>query len=94
MDFDHDYKEVLQLNLKLKEELKRLEGNKSFFSLNKKSLLIITEEKARIYSPWACEVCTYINEPYFKTNKDVCEMCEGPSPRKKRKKIKISHFHP
>jgi hypothetical protein len=66
MDFNLRYKDIVQKNLKLKEELKRLE-----------------DEKSRIHSPWSCEICTYINEPYIKTRKDVCEMCEGPSPLKR-----------
>jgi hypothetical protein len=66
LDFNLRYKNALQRNLQLKEELKKLQ-----------------EENSRIYSPWSCEVCTYINEPYIKTRKDVCEMCEGPSPLKR-----------
>ncbi len=46
MDFDHDYKEVLQQNLKLKEELKRLEGNKSFvFSKQKNPFWLLQKKK-------------------------------------------------
>ena len=45
----------------------------------------LAEENTRIYSTWACELCTYLNEPYSVTRKDVCEMCEGPSPLKRRK---------
>jgi len=52
-------------------------------------LFLLIEDKARIHSPWSCEVCTYINEPYIKTRKDVCDMCEGPSPLKRRKNIFI-----
>lgn len=49
--------------------------------------LELLEEQDRVTSPWTCEVCTYINEPYIKTGKDVCEMCEGPSPLKRCKLI-------
>ncbi|CAF3477337.1 unnamed protein product [Rotaria sp. Silwood1] len=43
----------------------------------------LKEEKDRIYLPWSCEICTYYNESFSKTHKDVCEMCEGPSPLKR-----------
>ncbi|CAF3058969.1 unnamed protein product [Rotaria sp. Silwood2] len=49
----------------------------------KEELRRLEEEQDRIYSPWSCDVCTYINEPFIKTRKDVCEMCEGPSPLKR-----------
>jgi len=49
----------------------------------KDELKKLQEENSRIYSPWSCEVCTFINEPYVKTRKNVCEMCEGPSPLKR-----------
>jgi len=66
LDFNRRLAEARQLNLKLKDELQKLE-----------------EENTRIYSTWACELCTYLNEPYSVTRKDVCEMCEGPSPLKR-----------
>ncbi|CAF1140190.1 unnamed protein product [Rotaria sordida] len=49
----------------------------------KEELKRLEEEQDRVYSSWSCEVCTYINEPFIKTRKDVCEMCEGPSPLKR-----------
>ncbi|CAF0905862.1 unnamed protein product [Adineta steineri] len=49
----------------------------------KEELKRLQEEKDRVCSKWSCEVCTYINEPYIITRKDVCEMCEGPSPLKR-----------
>jgi hypothetical protein len=53
---------------------------------------LFLEEKSRVYSPWSCEVCTFINEPFIKTRKDVCEMCEGPSPLKRRKEKQIFSY--
>lgn len=49
----------------------------------KDELIKLKEQNSRIYSTWSCELCTYLNEPYSVTGKDVCEMCEGPSPLKR-----------
>jgi hypothetical protein len=92
MDFNLRYKDASQRNSKLKEELKRLEGIKysCFFLLQ--LIELFSDENARVYSPWSCEVCTFFNEPYVKTRRDVCEMCEGPSPLKRRKKSSSIFF--
>lgn len=34
---------------------------------------------------WTCNVCTIENEPYIVTLRDVCCVCEAPSPLKRRK---------
>jgi len=48
------------------------------------------EEHDRIYSTWSCELCTFLNQPYSETQRDICDMCEGPSPLK-RGKYKFSY---
>lgn len=44
--------------------------------------LIFIEKYDQIYSPWSCGVCTFDNLPYNQTKRDICEMCDAPSPLK------------
>ncbi|CAM2709473.1 unnamed protein product [Rotaria socialis] len=68
-EFNHNYNAAKETNVKLKEELKKLE--------------ILFQQQERLRAPWTCEVCTFFNRPYIETLRDVCEMCEGPSPLKR-----------
>ncbi|UJR35843.1 hypothetical protein I4U23_028587 [Adineta vaga] len=75
-DLPQNENDEIDFNLRYRDEME-------LNSQLKKELKRLQEETDRIYSPWSCEVCTYINEPYIKTRKYVCEMCEGPSPLKR-----------
>ncbi len=80
LEFNDLYEEALQRNSSLNEELKTLQGQ-IFYEL----LLILyflIEEYDHIYSPWSCEFCTLINQPYSVTGRNVCEACESASPLK------------
>ncbi|CAM4745646.1 unnamed protein product [Rotaria magnacalcarata] len=69
IEFNHNYKAAKEINVKFQEELKKLE--------------ILFQQQERLRAPWTCEVCTFFNKPYIETLRDVCEMCEGPSPLKR-----------
>ncbi|CAF1043708.1 unnamed protein product [Rotaria sordida] len=51
-------------------------------NFNLKQELKTLQEFELINSPWLCRSCTVINEPYIKTSRDTCVVCESPSPFK------------
>lgn len=48
----------------------------------KQQLKAIKDEHDRLYAPWSCTLCTYLNDPCFETQQNICQMCESPSPLK------------
>ncbi len=84
MEINLEYETALQQNIDLKEQLKRLKGS-IFFLLFIKFHFYLLKEHDQIHSSWSCELCTFINQPFVDTCRDVCDMCEGPSPLKRGK---------
>ena len=75
---------AIQENLKLKDDLRTLQGNTYSHSPSMGSLsLFFLEQYNPRHSPWSCELCTFINRPFSETGSDVCEVCESPSPLKR-----------
>jgi len=43
----------------------------------------LTERRDLATKPWNCELCTFENQSFILSGKNVCEVCGGPSPLKR-----------
>jgi len=78
---EHNY---LQQDLNDELEFNRLYEEALQQNLDlKEELKTLQEEYDRIYLPWSCELCTFVNQEYSVTHRDICEVCESPSPLKR-----------
>jgi hypothetical protein len=87
INFEFDlYKErsYLEMDLEEEENFSRLYEATLKENLQlKEDLKALQEEHDSRYLPWSCELCTYINQPFIETKRNVCDICESPSPLKR-----------
>jgi hypothetical protein len=93
LEFNRSYEDAEENNFQLNEQLNRLQGQIFVFEIHHRFFFLsFVEQYDRIYLEWSCELCTYTNPSYIETRRDVCEICESPSPMK-RSRNKDSFVH-